>query len=40
MTIRRLEPADTDAVFALGPDASWLSASWGGPRGLAASGHA
>ncbi|MER5531235.1 GNAT family N-acetyltransferase [Streptomyces sp. NPDC002677] len=40
VTIRRLEPADTDAVLALGPDASWLSASWGGPRGLAASGHA
>ncbi|WP_460110041.1 GNAT family N-acetyltransferase [Streptomyces sp. YKOK-J1] len=40
VTVRRLEPADTDAVHALGPDASWLSASWGGPRGLAASGHA
>ncbi|MEV8559539.1 GNAT family N-acetyltransferase [Streptomyces sp. NPDC051917] len=25
---------------ALGSDASWLSASWGGPHGLAASGHA
>ncbi|GHE00845.1 GNAT family N-acetyltransferase [Streptomyces alanosinicus] len=40
VTVRRLEPADTDAVHALGPDASWLSASWGGPPGLAASGHA
>ncbi|MER6130027.1 GNAT family N-acetyltransferase [Streptomyces sp. NPDC001795] len=40
VTVRRLEPADADAVRALGPDASWLSASWGGPRGLAASGHA
>lgn len=37
VAIRRLEPADTDAVLALGPDASWLSAGWGGPRGLAAS---
>ncbi|WP_369390897.1 GNAT family N-acetyltransferase [Streptomyces sp. CG1] len=40
VTVRHLEPADTDAVHALGPDASWLSASWGGPLGLAASGHA
>ncbi|MER5794891.1 GNAT family N-acetyltransferase [Streptomyces sp. NPDC001980] len=40
VTVRRLEPADADAVLALGPDASWLSASWGGPPGLAASGHA
>ncbi|MGW7385735.1 GNAT family N-acetyltransferase [Streptomyces sp. NPDC054794] len=39
VTVRRLEPADADAVHALGPDASWLSASWGGPYGLAASGH-
>ncbi|MFI6355620.1 GNAT family N-acetyltransferase [Streptomyces sp. NPDC050743] len=40
VTVRRLEPADADAVRALGPDASWLSAGWGGPHGLAASGHA
>lgn len=40
VTVRRLEPADTEAVQELGPDASWLSASWGGPRGLASSGHA
>ncbi|MFF0203210.1 GNAT family N-acetyltransferase [Streptomyces sp. NPDC005017] len=39
VTIRRLKPGDAQAVHALGPDASWLSASWGGPRGLAASGH-
>ncbi|MFI9757567.1 GNAT family N-acetyltransferase [Streptomyces sp. NPDC051963] len=39
ITLRRLEPADTDALEDLGPDASWLSASWGGPLGLAASGH-
>ncbi|AZP15194.1 GNAT family N-acetyltransferase [Streptomyces aquilus] len=40
VTVRHLEAADTEAVHALGPDASWLSASWGGPAGLAASGHA
>ncbi|MEU9385543.1 hypothetical protein AB0D38_33290 [Streptomyces sp. NPDC048279] len=40
MTIRRLEPADTDAVLGLGPDDSRLSAGRGDPRGLAASGHA
>ncbi|MFF7161212.1 GNAT family N-acetyltransferase [Streptomyces sp. NPDC008086] len=40
VTVRRLEATDTEAVHALGPDASWLSASWGGPRGLAAGGHA
>ena len=39
VTVRRLEVTDTEALDALGPDASWLSASWGGPRGLAASGH-
>ncbi|WP_210585921.1 hypothetical protein [Streptomyces sp. GESEQ-35] len=39
ITLRRLEPADTDALEDLDPDASWLSASWGGPLGLAASGH-
>ncbi|MGW1800961.1 GNAT family N-acetyltransferase [Streptomyces sp. NPDC001984] len=40
VTVRRLEPADTDALEALGPDVSWISASWGGPLGLASSGHA
>ncbi|MFE2586621.1 GNAT family N-acetyltransferase [Streptomyces sp. NPDC059378] len=40
VTVRRLNPADTAAVHALGTDTSWLSASWGGPAGLAASGHA
>ncbi|MFJ2740878.1 GNAT family N-acetyltransferase [Streptomyces sp. NPDC087440] len=37
--IRRLEPADTDAVAALGVHAAWIHASWGGPLGLCASGH-
>jgi len=40
VTVRRLEPADTDALLALGEDASWITASWGGALGLAASGHA
>ncbi|MHB9855775.1 GNAT family N-acetyltransferase [Streptomyces krungchingensis] len=40
VTVRRMEPADVDALRALGPDASWLSASWGGPRGFVTSGHA
>ncbi|WP_261989396.1 GNAT family N-acetyltransferase, partial [Streptomyces sp. uw30] len=38
-TVRRLEPADTEALHDLGSDASWISASWGGPLGLASSGH-
>lgn len=39
VTVRRLEPADSDALAALGSDAALISASWGGPLGLAASGH-
>lgn len=39
VTVRRLEPGDTDALHDLGSDASWISASWGGPLGLASSGH-
>ncbi|MFE0173683.1 GNAT family N-acetyltransferase [Streptomyces sp. NPDC059002] len=39
ITVRRLEPADTDALHALSPDAAWISASWGGALGLASSGH-
>ncbi|WP_306318940.1 MULTISPECIES: GNAT family N-acetyltransferase [unclassified Streptomyces] len=37
--VRRLEPADTDALAVLGPDSAWITASWGGPLGLASSGH-
>lgn len=40
VALRRLEPADADAVQALGPDAAWITASWGGPLALASSGHA
>ncbi|MFF1359809.1 GNAT family N-acetyltransferase [Streptomyces sp. NPDC058297] len=39
VTVRRLEPADTDALHALGPDSAWIHASWGGAAGLATSGH-
>ncbi|WP_346097761.1 GNAT family N-acetyltransferase [Streptomyces olivaceiscleroticus] len=39
VTVRRLGPADAHALTALAPDRGWLAASWGGPRGLAASGH-
>ncbi|WP_230195805.1 GNAT family N-acetyltransferase [Streptomyces coriariae] len=39
VTVRRLRTGDTDALNALGPDSSWISASWGGPQRLAASGH-
>ncbi|WP_262056982.1 hypothetical protein [Streptomyces sp. STR69] len=39
VSVRRLEPADTDALLALGPDSAWIHASWGDPLSLAASGH-
>ncbi|MEU7581206.1 GNAT family N-acetyltransferase [Streptomyces sp. NPDC041068] len=39
VTIRRLEPTDAPALAALSPDSAWIHASWGGPEGLAASGH-
>ncbi|MYW62627.1 GNAT family N-acetyltransferase [Streptomyces sp. SID8379] len=39
MTVRRIEPADTNVLHTLGPDSAWITASWGGPLGLAASGH-
>ncbi|MGH8908893.1 MAG: hypothetical protein ACRD0K_20970 [Egibacteraceae bacterium] len=38
--VRRLEPADAYHVWGLCPDVSWISGTWGGPAGLAASGHA
>ncbi|MFI0790321.1 GNAT family N-acetyltransferase [Streptomyces lydicus] len=40
VTVRRLMPDDAPAVAALGSEAAWIHASWGGPAGLAASGHA
>ncbi|ANZ13834.1 FR47-like protein [Streptomyces noursei ATCC 11455] len=39
VTVRRLLPADAPSVAALGPESAWIHASWGGPEGLAASGH-
>jgi GNAT superfamily N-acetyltransferase len=38
-SVRRLTPADTGAVGALHPDVAWIAKTWGGPAGLAASGH-
>ncbi|MHA7961469.1 GNAT family N-acetyltransferase [Streptomyces sp. L500] len=39
VVVRPLTPADTPEVRALGPDLAWTATSWGGPPGLAASGH-
>ncbi|MGG2464110.1 GNAT family N-acetyltransferase [Streptomyces sp. RGM 3693] len=39
VTVRRLTPADAPALAALGAESAWIHASWGGPAGLAASGH-
>jgi GNAT superfamily N-acetyltransferase len=38
-SVRRLTSADAAALSALHPDAAWISKTWGGPVGLAASGH-
>ncbi|SFS45802.1 GNAT family N-acetyltransferase [Streptomyces sp. ok210] len=40
VVVRRITAADAEALAALGPGAAWIHASWGGPVGLAASGHA
>ncbi|MFE7313443.1 GNAT family N-acetyltransferase [Streptomyces sp. NPDC057555] len=37
--VRRLVPQDAEALSALDANNSWIHASWGGPAGLAASGH-
>ncbi|MCB5908874.1 GNAT family N-acetyltransferase [Streptomyces pinistramenti] len=39
VTVRRLTADDAPALAGLPPDTSWIHASWGGPAGLAASGH-
>ncbi|MEU9121576.1 GNAT family N-acetyltransferase [Streptomyces sp. NPDC048506] len=39
VTVRRVTPDDAPALAALGADLAWIHASWGGPAGLAASGH-
>jgi RimJ/RimL family protein N-acetyltransferase len=36
--VRRLGPADAGALGGLSREAGWISATWGGPAGLAASG--
>jgi RimJ/RimL family protein N-acetyltransferase len=35
--VRRLGPGDAGSLAGLGEDAAWISNSWGGPEGLAAS---
>lgn len=36
--VRCLEPSDTASLHALDDDCAWISKTWGGPSGLAASG--
>jgi RimJ/RimL family protein N-acetyltransferase len=38
--VRRLAAADEAHLAGLGPATNWVSKTWGGPSGLAASGHA
>jgi GNAT superfamily N-acetyltransferase len=38
--VRRLGPADAPALDGLSDECHWVSKTWGGPAGLAASGHA
>ncbi|WP_409235336.1 GNAT family N-acetyltransferase [Streptomyces sp. PA5.6] len=40
VTVRRLTASDAPALAALSPDSTWIHDSWGGPEGLAGSGHA
>lgn len=37
--IRRLGPSDTQHLQDLSPELAWISNTWGGPSGLAASGY-
>ncbi|MFF4606575.1 GNAT family N-acetyltransferase [Streptomyces sp. NPDC001339] len=39
VTVRRLTPEDAPALAALSARTAWIHATWGGPAGLAASGH-
>ncbi|MGW0750627.1 GNAT family N-acetyltransferase [Streptomyces sp. NPDC002587] len=39
VTVRRLTPQDVPALAAMDSENAWIHASWGGPSGLAASGH-
>lgn len=38
-SIRRLRPSDADHLQGLDPQSAWISKTWGGPQGLAASGY-
>lgn len=38
--LRRLEPSDARHLTGLTPASAWISKTWRGPQGLAASGHA
>lgn len=38
--VRRLVPSDVEGLAALDPSIAWISETWGGPAGLAASGAA
>lgn len=38
--VRRLDAADADHLRGFTPESAWISKTWGGPAGLAASGHA
>jgi predicted GNAT family acetyltransferase len=38
--VRRLGPADAYHLWGLSPNVAWIAKTWGGPAGLAASGHA
>jgi hypothetical protein len=37
--VRPLSAGDADHLAGLSPEVAWISATWGGPAGLAASGH-
>ena len=39
-SVRRLTAADAAALARLDPSIAWIAGTWGGPAGLAASGHA
>ncbi|MCX6050018.1 MAG: GNAT family N-acetyltransferase [Chloroflexi bacterium] len=39
-TVRQLGPTDAQALQKLSDESSWISKTWGGPDGLAASGYA
>ncbi|MFD7339597.1 GNAT family N-acetyltransferase [Streptomyces violascens] len=40
VTVRRITTADATALATIDPESRWIHASWGGPTGLAKSGHA